>query len=183
MNLVALAHLTAYRYAVEHALPAEPGQPADNGVARMAQRMDLAAKVLRLAQPGAYQKRWDKVLAEGASLAAKLKAMPPLRDQVASVQRETMTTVAYGVLDEKHATGENRLTLTITADGTLSYAATELPMEPMLNKVLLDSVKRWTYLPAVQHGQLLESKVVVLVRYRDGRVSFVPGGVAVTAEN
>lgn len=183
VNLVALAHLTAYRYAVEHALPAEPGQPADNGVARMAQRMDLAAKVLRLAQPGAYQKRWDKVLAEGASLAAKLKAMPPLRDQVASVQRETMTKVAYGVLDEKHATGENRLTLTITADGTLSYAATELPMEPMLNKVLLDSVKRWTYLPAVQHGQLLESKVVVLVRYRDGRVSFVPGGVAVTAEN
>ena len=183
VNLVALAHLTAYRYAVEHALPAEPGQPADNGVARMAQRMDLAAKVLRLAQPGAYQKRWDKVLAEGASLAVKLKAMPPLRDQVASVQRETMTTVAYGVLDEKHAKGENRLTLTITADGTLSYAAAELPMEAMLNKVLLDSVKRWTYLPAVQHGQLLESEVVVLVRYRDGRVSFVPGGVAVTAEN
>ncbi|SFX41333.1 hypothetical protein SAMN03097694_2042 [Janthinobacterium lividum] len=183
VNLVALAHLTAYRYAVEHALPAEQGQPADNGVARMAQRMDLAAKVLRLAQPGAYQKRWDKVLAEGASLAVKLKAMPPLLDQVASVQRETMTTVAYGVLDEKHATGENRLTLTIAADGTLTYAAAELPMEPMLNKVLLDSVKRWTYLPAVQHGQLLESKVVVLVRYRDGRVSFVPGGVAVTAEN
>ncbi|OEZ87330.1 hypothetical protein JAB6_12620 [Janthinobacterium sp. HH104] len=183
VNLVALAHLTAYRYAVEHALPAEPGQPADNGVARMAQRMDLAAKVLRLAQPGAYQKRWDKVLAEGALLAAKLKAMPPLRDQVGGVQRDTMTTVAYGVLDEKHATGENRLTLTIAADGTLTYAAAELPMEPMLNKVLLDSVKRWTYLPAVQHGQLLESKVVVLVRYRDGRVSFVPGGVAVTAEN
>ncbi|SDN56397.1 hypothetical protein SAMN05216517_111181 [Janthinobacterium sp. OK676] len=183
VNLVALAHLTAYRYAVEHALPAEPGQPADNGVARMAQRMDLAAKVLRLAQPGAYQKRWDKVLADGALLAVKLKAMPPLRDQVASVQRETMTTVAYGVLDEKRAAGENRLTLTITADGTLSHAAAELPMEPMLNKVLLDSVKRWTYLPAVQHGQLLEAKVVVLVRYRDGRVSFVPGGVAVTAEN
>ena len=183
VNLVALAHLTAYRYAVEHALPAEPGQPADNGVARMTQRMDLAAKVLRLAQPGAYQKRWDKVLAEGALLAAKLKAMPPLRDQVGGVQRETMTTVAYGVLDAKRAAGENRLTLTITADGTLSHAAAELPMEPMLNKVLLDSVKRWTYLPAVQHGQLQEAKVVVLVRYRDGRVSFVPGGVAITAEN
>nr|WP_314605950.1 hypothetical protein [uncultured Janthinobacterium sp.] len=183
VNLVALAHLTAYRYAVEHALPAEPGQPADNGVARMTQRMDLAAKVLRLAQPGAYQKRWDKVLADGALLAAKLKAMPPLRDQVGGVQRETMTTVAYGVLDEKHETGENRLTLTITADGTLSHAAAELPMEPMLNKVLLDSVKRWTYLPAMQHGQLQEAKVVVLVRYRDGQVSFVPGGVAVTAEN
>ena len=183
VNLVALAQLTAYRYAVEHALPAEPGQPADNGVARMTQRMDLNAKVLRLAQPGAYQKRWDKVLAEGALLAAKLKAMPPLRDQVGGVQRETMTTVAYGVLDEKHATGENRLTLTIAADGSLTYAAAELPMEPMLNKVLLDSVKRWTYLPAVQHGQLQEAKVVVLVRYRDGRVSFVPGGVAITAEN
>lgn len=183
VNLVALAQLTAYRYAVEHALPAEPGQPADNGVARMVQRMDLNAKVLRLAQPGAYQKRWDKVLAEGALLAAKLKAMPPLRDQVGGVQRETMTTVAYGVLDEKHATGENRLTLTIAADGSLSYAAAELPMEPMLNKVLLDSVKRWTYLPAVQHGQLRDAEVVVLVRYRDGRVSFVPGGVAVTAEN
>ena len=58
-----------------------------------------------------------------------------------------------------------------------------MPMEPMLNKVLLDSVKRWTYLPAVQHGQLQDAKAVVLVRYRDGRVSFVPGGVAVTAEN
>lgn len=183
VNLVALAHLTAYRYAVEHALPAEPGQPADNGVARMTQRMDLNAKVLRLAQPGAYQKRWDKVLADGALLAARLKAMPPLRDQVGGVQRETMTTVAYGVLDAKRAAGENRLTLTITADGTLSHAAAELPMEPMLNKVLLDSVKRWTYLPAVQHGQLREAQVVVLVRYRDGQVSFVPGGVAVTAEN
>ncbi|MEF2266106.1 hypothetical protein V3C40_04845 [Janthinobacterium sp. LS2A] len=183
VNLVALAQLTAYRYAVQNALPAEPGEPADNGVARTMQRMDLNAKVLRLAQGWDYQKRWDKVLAEGALLAAKLKAMPPLRDQVGGVQRDTMTTVAYGVLDEKHATGENRLTLTIAADGTLTYAAAELPMEPMLNKVLLDSVKRWTYLPAVQHGQLLESKVVVLVRYRDGRVSFVPGGVAVTAEN
>ncbi|WP_338678609.1 hypothetical protein OPV09_14905 [Janthinobacterium sp. TB1-E2] len=183
VNLVALAQLTAYRYAVQNALPTEPGGPADNGVARTMQRMDLNAKVLRLAQGWDYQKRWDKVLAEGALLAAKLKAMPPLRDQVGGVQRDTMTTVAYGVLDEKHATGENRLTLTIAADGTLTYAAAELPMEPMLNKVLLDSVKRWTYLPAVQHGQLLESKVVVLVRYRDGRVSFVPGGVAVTAEN
>ena len=44
-------------------------------------------------------------------------------------------------------------------------------------------MKRWTYLPAVQHGQLRDAEVVVLVRYRDGRVSFVPGGVAVTAEN
>ncbi|WP_425251471.1 hypothetical protein ACPJXG_14540 [Janthinobacterium sp. NFX145] len=183
VNLVALAQLTAYRYAVQNALPAEPGEPADNGVARTMQRMDLNAKVLRLAQGWDYQKRWDKVLAEGALLAAKLKAMPPLRDQVGGVQRDTMTTVAYGVLDEKHATGENRLTLTIAADGTLTYAAAELPMEPMLNKVLLDSVKRWTYFPAVQHGQLQDAKVVVLVRYRDGRVSFVPGGVAVTAEN
>ena len=183
VNMVALAQLTAYRYAVQNALPTEPGEAADNGVARTMQRMDLNAKVLRLAQGWAYQKRWDKALADGALLAAKLKAMPPLRDQVGGVQRETMTTVAYGVLDEKHATGENRLTLTIAADGTLSYAAAELPMEPMLNKVLLDSVKRWTYLPAVQHGQLRDAKVVVLVRYRDGRVSFVPGGVAATAEN
>ena len=40
-----------------------------------------------------YQKRWDKALADGALLAARLKAMPPLRDQVGGVQRETMTTV------------------------------------------------------------------------------------------
>ena len=183
VNLVALAQLTAYRYAVEQALPVEPGQPADNGVARMAQRMDLAAKVLRLAQPGAYQKRWDKALADGALLAARLKTLPPLPDQVGGVLRETMTTQTYGVLDAKHATGENRLTLTIAADGTLSYAAAELPMEPMLNKVLLDSVKRWSYLPAVQHGQLQDAKVVVLVRYRDGQVSFVPAGVAATTEH
>ncbi|WP_426070973.1 hypothetical protein [Janthinobacterium sp. DSP2-3-3] len=183
VNMVALAQLTSYRYAVENAMPTEPGEPADNGVAATARRMDRAANVLRLAQGGGYQKRWDKALADGALLAARLKAMPPLRDQVGGVQRETMTTVAYGVLDEKHARGENRLTLTIAADGTLSYAAAELPMEPVLNKVLLDSVKRWTYMPAVQHGQLQDAKVVVLVRYRDGRVSFVPGGVAVTAEN
>ncbi|WP_219118786.1 hypothetical protein [Janthinobacterium sp. UMAB-56] len=183
VNLVALAQLTAYRYAVENALPTEAGEPADNGVARTMQRMDLNAKLLRLVQGRAYQQRWDKALADGALLAAKLKAMPPLRDQVGGVQRDTMTTVAYGVLDEKHATGENRLTLTIAADGTLSYAAAEKPMEPMLNQVLLDSVQRWTYLPAVQDGQLRDAKVVVLVRYRDGRVSFVPGGVAVTADN
>ncbi|MGK5040727.1 hypothetical protein ACQ4WQ_10325 [Janthinobacterium sp. GB1R12] len=183
VNMVALAQLTAYRYAVENALPTEPGEPADNGVARTMQRMDLNARMLRLVQGWDYQKRWDKALADGALLAARLKAMPPLRDQVGGVQRETMTTVEYGVLDEKHATGENRLTLTIAADGTLSYAAAELPMEPMLNKVLLDSVKRWTYLPAVQHGQLRDAKVVVLVRYRNGRVSFVPGGVAATTEN
>ena len=183
VNLVALAQLTAYRYAVEQALPVEPGQPADNGVARMAQRMDLAAKVLRLAQPGAYQKRWDKALADGALLAARLKTLPPLPDQVGGVLRETMTTVTYGVLDEKHATGENRLTLTIAADGTLSYAAAELPMEPMLNKALLDSIKRWTYLPAVKHGQLQDAKVVVLVRYRNGRVSFVPADAHVSPED
>mgnify|MGYP003945157475 FL=1 len=183
VNMVALAQLTAYRYAVENAVPTEPGEPADNGVARTMQRMDLNAKMLRLVQGWDYQKRWDKALADGALLAARLKAMPPLRDQVGGVQRETMKTVEYGVLDEKHATGENRLTLTIAADGTLSYAAAELPMEPMLNKVLLDSVKRWTYLPAVQHGQLREAKVVVLVRYRNGRVSFVPAGVAATTEN
>ncbi|PIF08083.1 hypothetical protein [Janthinobacterium sp. 13] len=183
VNLVALARLTAYRYAVQNALPADPGEPADNGVARTMQRMDLTARVLRLAQPGAYQKRWDKTLADGALLAQKLQAMPPLRDQVGGVQRETMTTVDYGVLDAKHATGENRLILSIAADGSLTLATAELPMEPMLNKALLDSVQRWTYLPAVQHGQLMDAKVVVLVRYRDGRVSFVPGGVAVTAEN
>ncbi|OEZ54090.1 hypothetical protein JAB5_09000 [Janthinobacterium sp. HH103] len=183
VNMVALAQLTAYRYAVQNALPAEPGQPSDNGVVRTMQRMDLNAKMLRLVQGWDYQKRWDKALADGALLAARLKAMPPLRDQAGGVQRETMTTVEYGVLDEQHATGENRLTLTIAADGTLSYAAAELPMEPMLNKVLLDSVKRWTYLPAVQHGQLREAKVVVLVRYRNGRVSFVPAGVAATMEN
>ncbi|WP_215409269.1 hypothetical protein [Janthinobacterium sp. JC611] len=183
VNLVALARLTAYHHAVQNALPADPGEPADNGVARTMQRMDLTAKVLRLAQPGAYQKRWDKTLADGALLAQKLQAMPPLRDQVGGVQREAMTTVDYGVLDAKHATGENRLILSIAADGSLMHAAAELPMEPMLNKVLLDSVKRWTYLPAVQQGQLQDAKVVVLVRYRDGRVSFVPGGIAVTAEH
>lgn len=183
VNMVALAQLTAYRYAVQNAVPAEPGEAADNGVARTMQRMDLNAKMLRLVQGWDYQKRWDKTLADGALLAARLKAMPPLRDQVGGVQRETMTTVDYGVLDEQHATGENRLTLTIAADGTLSYAAAELPMEPQLNKVLLDSVKRWTYLPAVQHGQLRDAKVVVLVRYRNGRVSFVPAGVAATTEN
>ncbi|SDA56326.1 MULTISPECIES: hypothetical protein [unclassified Janthinobacterium] len=183
VNMVALAQLTAYRYAVENAVPAEPGEPADNGVARTMQRMDLNARMLRLVQGWDYQKRWDKALADGALLAARLKAMPPLRDQVGGVQRETMTTVTYGVLDEQHATGENRLTLTIAADGTLSHAAAESPMEPMLNKVLLDSVKRWTYLPAVQHGQLRDAKVVVLVRYRNGRVSFVPAGVAATTEN
>ncbi len=183
VNMVALAQLTAYRYAVQNAVPAEPGEPADNGVARTMQRMDLNARMLRLVQGWDYQKRWDKALADGALLAARLKAMPPLRDQVGGVQRETMTTVTYGVLDEQHATGENRLTLTIAADGTLSHAAAESPMEPMLNKVLLDSVKRWTYLPAVQHGQLRDAKVVVLVRYRNGRVSFVPAGVAATTEN
>ena len=183
VNMVALAQLTSYRYAVENAMPTEPGEPADNGVAATAQRMDRAAKVLRLAQPGSYQKRWDKALADGALLAAKLKALPPLPDQPAGVQRETMTTVTYGVLDEKQSSGENRLTLSIAADGSLSYAAAERPMEAMLNKVLLDSVKRWTYLPAVKHGQLQDAKVVVLVRYRDGRVSFVPVDAADAGEN
>ena len=183
VNLVALARLTAYRYAVENAVPAEPGEPADNGVARTMQRMDLNAKMLRLVQGWDYQKRWDKVLADGALLAAKLKALPPLPDQPAGVLRETMTTVDYGVLDGQHATGENRLTLTIAADGTLSSVAAELPMEPMLNKVLLDSVKRWTYLPAVKHGQLQDAKVEVLVRYRNGRVSFVPADARVSPED
>ncbi|WP_071077460.1 hypothetical protein [Janthinobacterium lividum] len=183
VNMVALAQLTSYRYAVENAMPAEPGEPADNGVAATAQRMDRAAKVLRLAQGWAYQKRWDKALADGALLAARLKALPPLPDQVGGVLRETMTTQTYGVLDEKHATGENRLTLTIAADGTLSYAAAELPMEPMLNKALLDSIKRWTYLPAVKHGQLQDAKVEVLVRYRNGRVSFVPADAHVSPED
>jgi hypothetical protein len=183
VNMVALAQLTSYRYAVENAMPTEPGEPADNGVAATAKRMDRAAKVLRLAQPGAYQKRWDKALADGALLAVKLKALPPLPDQSASVLRETMTTVDYGVLDKQHATGENRLTLSIAADGTLTQAAAEMPMEPQLNKVMQDSVKRWTYLPAVKHGQLRDAKTEVLVRYRDGRVSFVPTDARVSLDD
>ncbi|MEG0885528.1 MAG: hypothetical protein RSH52_30225, partial [Janthinobacterium sp.] len=183
VNMVALAQLTSYRYAVENAMPTEPGEPSDNGVAATAKRMDRAAKVLRLAQGWAYQKRWDKALADGALLAARLKGLPPLPDQPAGVLRETMTTADYGVLDKQHATGENRLTLSIGADGSLTHAAAEMPMEPMLNKVLLDSVKRWTYLPAVKHGQLQDAKVEVLVRYRNGRVSFVPADARVSPED
>ena len=183
VNLVALAQLTSYRYAVENAMPAEPGEPADNGVAATAKRMDRAAKVLRLAQPGSYQKRWEQALADGALLAEKLKALPPLPDQPAGVLRETMTTVDYGVLDKQHAAGENRLTLSIAADGRLTYAAAEMPMEPQLNKVMQDSVKRWTYLPAVKHGQLQDAKAEVLVRYRDGRVSFVPAEARVSLDD
>lgn len=69
-----------------------------------------------------------------------------------------MTTVGYGALDEEQATGENRLTLSIAADGTLTYAAAHQAMEPQLNKVILDSIQRWTYLPAVKHGQLQDAK-------------------------
>ena len=182
VNLVALAQLTAYRYAVENAMPTEPGEPADNGAVRTAERMSRAANVLRMVQAGPYEKRWDKALADGALLAEKLKALPPLPDQPASVLRETMTTVGYGALDEEQATGENRLTLSIAADGTLTYAAAQLPMEPQLNKVILDSIQRWTYLPAVKHGQLQDAKAEVLVRYRNGRVSFVPAEVRVSPE-
>ncbi|NHQ92431.1 energy transducer TonB [Janthinobacterium lividum] len=182
VNLVALAQLTAYRYAVQNAMPTEPGEPADNGVERTAKRMDRAAKVLRLAQPGAYQKRWDKALADGALLTTRLKSLPPLPDQHASVRRDTMMTASYGVLDEKNATGEYRLTLSIAADGSLSQVVAELPQEPMLNKAVLDSVKGWTFEPAVKHGQLQDAKIDVMVRYRDGRVSFVPDPAA-RAEN
>lgn len=132
---------------------------------------------------GTYQKRWDKALADGALLAAKLKALPPLPDQPAGVLRETMTTVDYGVLDKQNATGENRLTLSIAADGTLTHAVAEMPMEPQLNKVMQDSVKRWTYLPAVKHGQLRDAKAEVLVRYRNGRVSFVPAEPSVSPDD
>ena len=94
-----------------------------------------------------------------------------------------MTTVDYGVLDARHATGENRLILSIAADGSLTHAAADMPMEPMLNKVMLDSVKRWTYLPAVKHGQLQDAKVEVQVRYRNGRVSYVPADARVAPED
>lgn len=94
-----------------------------------------------------------------------------------------MTTVDYGVLDKQNATGENRLTLSIAADGTLTHAVAEMPMEPQLNKVMQDSVKRWTYLPAVKHGQLRDAKAEVLVRYRNGRVSFVPAEPRVSPDD
>jgi hypothetical protein len=58
-----------------------------------------------------------------------------------------------------------------------------MPMEPQLNKVMQDSVKRWTYLPAVKHGQLRDAKTEVLVRYRDGRVSFVPTDARVSLDD
>ncbi|ATD61307.1 hypothetical protein CNX70_14940 [Janthinobacterium svalbardensis] len=62
VNLVALAQLTAFRYAVQNAMPTEPGEPADNGVERTATRMTRAAQVLRLAQGGptrsAGTRRW-----------------------------------------------------------------------------------------------------------------------------
>ncbi|MEG2032681.1 MAG: hypothetical protein RR376_18695, partial [Janthinobacterium sp.] len=182
-NLVALAQVTAQRHAAQNAMPAEEGEAADNGVERTAGRMERAANMLRLVQPGAYPKRWDKALADGALLAKKLAALPAPPDQGASVQRDSMATVAYRVLSEAQANGESRLTLSIAADGSLSAARAEQVMEPMLNKVILDSLKRWTFNPSVKNGQFQDGKVDVLVRYRNGRVSFEPAGVAATAEN
>ena len=182
-NLVALAQVTAQRHAAQNAMPAEEGEAADNGVERTASRMERAANMLRLAQPGAYPKRWDKALADGALLAKKLAALPAPPDQGASVQRNSMATVAYRVLSEAQASGESRLTLSIAADGSLTAARAEQVMEPMLNKVILDSLKRWTFNPSVKNGQFQDGKVDVLVRYRNGRVSFEPAGVAATADN
>ncbi|ATD61308.1 hypothetical protein CNX70_14945 [Janthinobacterium svalbardensis] len=115
-------------------------------------------------------------------MATRLKSLPPLPDQDASVQRDTMATATYGVLDERNSTGEYRMTLSIAADGSLTQVVAELPQEAMHNKAVLESVKRWTYEPAVKHGQLKDAKIDVMVRYRDGRVSFVPDPVA-RAEN
>ena len=53
----------------------------------------------------------------------------------------------------------------------------------MHNKAVLDSVQRWTFQPAVKHGQLQAAKIDVMVRYRDGRVSFVPDPAPRDAEN
>ncbi|MCC7641809.1 MULTISPECIES: hypothetical protein [unclassified Janthinobacterium] len=182
-NLVALAQVTAQRHAAQNAMPAEEGEAVDNGVERTASRMERAANMLRLVQPGAYPKRWDKALADGAVLAKKLAALPAPPDQGASVQRDTMASVAYQVLNAAQASGESRLTLSIAADGSLTAARAEQFMEPMLNKVILDSLKSWTFNPSVKNGQFQDAKVNVLVRYRDGRASFVPADAPATAEN
>src|SRR5450830_795621 len=95
-RLAALAYLTAQRYAIQNAMPAEDGEAPDNGIERTQRRMDRAGKVLRMAQSGAYSKRWDQVLDQGAVLAKKLQALPPLPDQAASVVSGSMQTVDYG---------------------------------------------------------------------------------------
>src|SRR5450830_354076 len=70
------------------------------------------------------------------------------------------------------AEGQNRLTVSIDASGALTAVQAEQSMEPFLNQVVLQAVKSWTLQPAVQHGQLKDSKVDILLRYRNGRVSF-----------
>lgn len=75
VNLVALAQLTACRYAVENAMPTEPGEPADNGAVRTAERMERAANVLRMVQAGPYEKRWDKALARWRAAGGKTQGL------------------------------------------------------------------------------------------------------------
>ncbi|MBB5369860.1 MULTISPECIES: hypothetical protein [unclassified Janthinobacterium] len=172
-HLAALGYLTAQRYAIQNAMPAEDGEAPDNGLERTQRRMDRAGAVLRMAQSGAYPKRWDQALAEGVVLAKKLQALPPLPDQPASVVRDSMQTVDYGPPEPAMAEGQNRLTVSIGASGALTAVQAEQVMEPFLNQVVLLAVKSWTLQPAVQHGQLKDSKVDILLRYRNGRVSFV----------
>ncbi|MBB5606554.1 MULTISPECIES: hypothetical protein [unclassified Janthinobacterium] len=173
IHLVALGYLTAQRYAIQNAMPAEDGEAPDNGVERTQRRMDRAGKVLRMAQSGAYPKRWDQILDQGAVLSKKLQALPPLPDQAASIVSGSMQTLHYQVADPANAEGSNQLTLSIGANGALTSVQARQALETMLNQVILNGVKTWKLQPAVQHGRLQDSKVDILLRYRNGQISFM----------
>ena len=172
VNFAGLGFATAQRFAIYNALSTEPGEAPDNGVERTERRMERAGKILLLAMPRASGKRWEQVLADGRELAGRIAAKPDLPATRAAVALPTLPALVFKPQDMAGLHGDNALSISVSEGGAMTAVVSDQPMDPRINKLLVDHLKKWPYVSAIENGQIRSSSVEVLLRYRDGKMLF-----------
>lgn len=172
VNFAGLGFATAQRFAIYNELSTEPGEAPDNGVERTERRMERAGKILLLAMPRTFQKRWETVLADGQALAGRIAAKPDLPATRAAVALPSLPALVLTRPGMAELQGENALSISVSEGGAMTAVVSDQPMDPRINKLLIDHLKKWPYVSAIENGQIRSSSVEVLLRYRDGKMVF-----------
>ncbi len=152
--------------------------PEASGQHDIGLRMTRATAMLGLTMPLEARKQWTAVIEEGKRQALRLAALPLLAERPASVERDTLQPVVYQDDEALKLAGESTLSITVDAAGLPQKIIASQAAHDKLNQSWLEQAKQWRYLPAISKGRLQASTVDVLVRYRDGKSSFIPVPVA-----
>lgn len=165
----------AYLIAVQHPAAGEDGN--------IDMRIERTTAMLGLTMPPDTRKQWTALLADGRQEMLRLATLPRLADRPAGVDRDSLQAVRYDDDGPQKLSGESNLTISIDASGAPQKIVASKPAHEKLNNMWLEQARKWRYLPAISHGQLQQSSVEVLVRYRDGKSSFSPAPVVAAPTN